>query len=445
MITVDRALILLPTGRPPGQDGGRASGRKLLGLTFLERAVLTAAGDGVKDFILVGESGRGWEAVAARLKQDRRVRNRALRLEFAGLAALKEVSPAGSDSRPFWLIRGDLVFETGLLARAAAAERGDDEALHLVLGGGSYSGVSLYPAAAFPELAAALAQPGRGIPAGDALPDLPGPLRSRRLDIDGSFCLRVDSPEATRKARRYLLNSARKPTDGFFSRNFNRHISLFLTRGFLKMGVHPAVLSVATLLIGLASGWFVSRGGYPAAALGGFLFDFASIFDGCDGENARLTFRTSKFGAFLDIGGDAVIFVLFFLCLPVGLYRGSRNPLWIYLGVLAVVSMGTFYLQLVRYMRKARLGSNIVAIAKDIEGSPGKPGFSSRLDAVASKLAFIYRRDFFSTGACVIVMAGGAHILMLVLAVFMPLESLYMFFFARRHLRHVAPPGPSGA
>lgn len=435
---VEQAVILLA---PDGPYGGPTPRRKLLGLTLLERAVLTAAGAGVKDFILAGGAGRGFEDAAARLGRDKRVRKRDLQLSFVALSDLPKAAREKRAGRPFWLIRGDLVFEAAVLTQAAAGQRGQNEALHLASGADSGSGISLYPAEAFTGLADALAAHGPDLPFGTDPPGIPG----RRLEIDGPFCLRVDSPGSYRKAVRLLLNTARKPTDGIFSRNFNRHISLFLTRGFLKLNVRPSVLSVVTLFIGLLSGWFVSRGGYPAAALGGFLFDFASIFDGCDGENARLTFRTSKFGAFLDIGGDAVIFVLFFLCLPVGLYRGSRNPLWLYLGALAVVSMGTFYLELVRYMRKARLGSNIVAVAKSIEGSAGRPGFGSRLDAVAAKIAFIYRRDFFSTVACLVVMAGGAHILMLALAVFMPLEAIYMFFFARRHLRHVPAAGRAGA
>jgi phosphatidylglycerophosphate synthase len=435
---VEQAVLLLPSD---GSYAGLKPRRKLLGLTLLERAVLTASGTGVKDFILAGEAGRGFEEDAVRLGRDKRVRKRGLRVEFVALPGLPKAARERGTGRPFWLIGGGLVFEAAFLTQAEALERGENKTLHLASGVEAYSGISLCPGSAFAGLADALAAGSPDIAATANPFGIPG----RPAPVDGPFCLRVDSPEAYRKARRLVLNTARKPKDGFISRHFNRHISLFLTRGFLKTGVHPSVLSLVTLAIGLASGWFISRGGYPAAALGGFLFDFASIFDGCDGEIARLTFRTSKFGGFLDIGGDAVIFVLFFLCLPVGLYRGSRDPLWIYLCVLALVSMGAFYLQLVRYMKKVRLGTYIQGVVESIEGSSGKPGFGSRLDALASKIAFIYRRDFFSTVAALVVMAGGAKVLMLVLAVLMPLEPVYMFFFARRHLRQAAPAEPARA
>jgi phosphatidylglycerophosphate synthase len=299
--------------------------------------------------------------------------------------------------------------------------------------------LSLCPAAVFPRLAETLAA--RGVDPEDAglLDEIRGPAPLRSVEASARFCLEVTDRASYRTAERRLLDTARKPTDGFISRNFNRRISLWLTRQFLKTAIAPSIQSIATLLVGLASGWFISRGGYGPSALGAFLFDFASIFDGCDGENARLTYRTSKFGGFLDIGGDAVIFVLFFVCLPIGLYRESGRPIWLALGSLALVSMGLFYAQLVAHMKRAKLGNNIVAIAKDIEASAGKPGFASRLDAAASRIAFIYRRDFFSTAACVIVLAGGAKILMAVLAFFLPVEAAYMFFFSRRKL---GPPPP---
>lgn len=435
---VERAVILLP---PDGSYGGRNSRRKILGLTLLERAVLTASGAGARDFILTGEAGRGHEETADRLGRDKRVRKRGLRVEFTALPDLAKTAREPGADRPFWLIGGDLVFEAAFLTQAEARERGGNETIHLASGDGAYSGISLFPGPALAGLAKALDPPGLEA----AAPGSPFGMPGRTAAIDGPFCLRVDSPEDLRKARRLVLNTARKPGDGVISRHFNRPISLFLTRGFIKTGVHPSVLSVLTLAIGLASGWFVSRGGYPAAVLGGFLFDFASIFDGCDGEIARLTFRTSKFGGFLDVAGDAATFVLFFLCLPLGLYRASRNPLWIRLGVLALISMGAFYLQLVRFMRKGRKGTRVQVVVENIEAHSAKPGLGGRLDALASKVAFIYRRDFFSTVAALVVMAGGARYLMLVLAVLMPLEPVYMFFFARRHLGPAAPAGPARA
>jgi hypothetical protein len=79
-------------------------------------------------------------------------------------------------------------------------------------------------------------------------------------------------------------------------------------------------------------------------------------------------------------------------------------------------------------------------VVKDIEGTAGRPGFSGRLNRVAAKIAFIYRRDFFSMASFIAIAVGGAGVLMWVLGVLIPLEPVYMHFFSRRRLR--AAPGP---
>lgn len=429
MSPVGQAVILLPGRAAEGSGAAGSPLRRLLGLTLVERAVLAAAESGVKDFLFVGQSGAGWENVTARISRDRRVVARSLRLQFLPVAGLKAAMREGKWDRPFWLLRGNLVFDPGLPAAAASAERGEDEVLRIP------GGLALCPASAFPRLAGVLEASGAPPPEAGALDGMSDPAACRTFEPGRRFCLEVSDRTSFRTAERRLLDTARKPTDGFFSQHFNRHISLFLTRQFLRVGIAPLPLSVVTLLIGLASGWFISRGGYWPSALGAFLFDFASIFDGCDGENARLTYRTSKFGGFFDITCDAAIFVLFFLCLPVGLYRASHRAVWIYLGLLAMLAMGLFYAQLVRYMKRAQFGNNIVAIAKEIEGGGTNPGFIGRLHAIAAKVAFVYRRDFFSTAASLIILAGGAGVLMGLLGVFMPLQAFYMFLFSRRRPR----------
>jgi phosphatidylglycerophosphate synthase len=197
-------------------------------------------------------------------------------------------------------------------------------------------------------------------------------------------------------------------------------------------------ISVVVLAVGLLSGWLEGRGGYRNALLGALFFELASIIDGCDGENARLTFRGSKFGGTFDITGDAATFVFFFLNLPIGLYKSTRADLWLVLGAVSFLSMFLFYLQVGRYTRRTGIGNNIVAIVKDIEKSGDQPGFVGMVDRIAAKIAPVYRRDFFATWAFIFIALGGAPVFMLIIAVLSPVETTYMFFYSRRRLRQAA-------
>ncbi len=426
---IDQALVLIaPEGRP---------GKRVLGLDPLERALLTASQAGVTDFILVGPDGADGETVLASLRKDKRFQDRDIRPEYVPLSGLAELGRKGRVRDRFWLMEEALVFSPEIMERALRASSGGKTDLFVVNrrdsgGVGEYAGLALLSAEALATLADAVRARGASV----ELPVAVIPA-SRRVAFDAApdFCETASSREAVKRAGRYLIGTARKPTDGFFSKNFNRHISTFLTRQLLKLDVTPMQISVVVLAVGLLSGWLEGRGGYRFAFLGALFFELASIIDGCDGENARLTFRGSKFGGTFDITGDAATFVFFFLNLPIGLYKSTRNDLWLVLGAVSFLSMFLFYLQVGRYTRRTGIGNNIVAIVKDIEKNGSQPGFTGIVDRLAAKIAPVYRRDFFATWAFIFIALKGAPVFMLIIAVLSPVETAYMFFYSRRRLR----------
>ena len=428
---IDQAVI-------PISAEGR-SGKRLLGLELLERVLLTASQAGVSHFFLTGADEAEGAAILAALARDKRFRERDIRPEFIPLSALAGLVRQGRIGEGFWLLAEDLVFAPAVMERAARIRLTGKSGLAVVNHGGTdgaaaYAGLALLPASALEGLARALAEPGTS----GELPEEAAP-RDRRVEMEArpDFCERAASRDSMRRARRYLIGTARKPTDGFFSRNFNRYISTFLTRQLLKLDVTPVQISFVVLAVGLLSGWIEGRGGYRNALVGALLFELASIIDGCDGENARLTFRGSKLGGTLDITGDAATFVFFFLNLPIGLYRSTRSDLWLVLGAVSFLSMFLFYLQVGKYTKRTGIGNNIIAIVKDIEKGTGQPGLAGMFDRLAAWIAPVFRRDFFATGALVFIALGGAPLLMLVIAILSPLETVYMFFYARRRLREV--------
>ncbi len=96
-----------------------------------------------------------------------------------------------------------------------------------------------------------------------------------------------------------------KPTDGPVSRYINRRISLIITCFLINHGFKPSPnkITLFTAFTGLLSAIIV----YLNPLIGGLFVEFASIIDGVDGEIARLTGKTSKYGAFLDSMLDRLV------------------------------------------------------------------------------------------------------------------------------------------
>jgi phosphatidylglycerophosphate synthase len=94
-----------------------------------------------------------------------------------------------------------------------------------------------------------------------------------------------------------------KTTDGGFRllpknvRTASLAIVRSTARPFVRLGISPDALSIIGLCAGAGAGLLIWRG-HPLWALGAGLA--AGVLDLLDGEVARLTGRTSDFGAFLD-------------------------------------------------------------------------------------------------------------------------------------------------
>ncbi len=138
------------------------------------------------------------------------------------------------------------------------------------------------------------------------------------VDLAGSFWIDVDTPEDARRAERSIVSrAAAKPPDGVVSRRLNRPLSRLISLFLIRWGVSPTVVTLAAFATVVAAAAVVALGSRSAAALvlGGVLVQLASVVDGCDGEVARATLRTSRLGAVLDsvldrLGDVAVLFAL---------------------------------------------------------------------------------------------------------------------------------------
>lgn len=220
----------------------------------------------------------------------------------------------------------------------------------------------------------------------------------RAAGIGGLFWLDVDTPAARRYAEDALFERLGKPTDGFVSRNFNRKVSTRISRLLVHTPVTPNQISVATMLITFLSAWWMASGEYLYLALGGLLFQFASVVDGCDGEIAKLKFMSSPRGEWIDTLADNVSYLVFFSGVTYGMYALTRETYVLMLGVagIAVDILGVSLISL--YLQNVGSGSIAtfnMAFAEEVPEE--RRGWAYRF---CCSLKFACRRDFFATLFC---------------------------------------------
>ena len=162
--------------------------------------------------------------------------------------------------------------------------------------------------------------------------------RAKAVDINGHFWIDVDDPAAVRRAENALLTDlGDKPNDGPVSRHLNRPLSVRISRRLVNYGITPNQISLFSFLCSVLVAGLFALGGYPALLLGGFLAQFASVFDGCDGEVARLKFQTSPYGGWLDAVLDRYADALLLFGLTWHAYADKTDSLILLTGFLAII------------------------------------------------------------------------------------------------------------
>lgn len=167
---------------------------------------------------------------------------------------------------------------------------------------------------------------------------------ARTVSIGDNFWIDVDDPKAFKKAEKVLLKKLRteKHNDGPVARYLNRPLSIAMSRFLVRTRITPNQISIFSFFVSLVGAGLFFIGGRNQLILGGFLAQFASVVDGCDGEVARLKFQSSQYGAWLDAVLDryADAFLLFGLTWYEFQANANENILWI--GFLAII--GSFML-----------------------------------------------------------------------------------------------------
>ncbi|HEY7498594.1 MAG TPA: lysylphosphatidylglycerol synthase domain-containing protein [Vicinamibacterales bacterium] len=166
---------------------------------------------------------------------------------------------------------------------------------------------------------------------------IPSPAYLNALDRGGdrareSWSASVTSAESLAIAERRLRESIFKPTDGPLAR-FNRRLSIPLSVALIRwtrMSAHA--MSAFVIALGLFAGWLFSRGTYTMGVLAAIVSLAASVLDGCDGELARLQYKESALGCWIDTLGDYTYYVAIFAGLTIGAVHQTGSAILWWLG-----------------------------------------------------------------------------------------------------------------
>ena len=147
-----------------------------------------------------------------------------------------------------------------------------------------------------------------------------------------------DAPSAHR-AEAALWASLTSSTDGKVDVYFNRPVGRYLSKLLIHTPITPNQISILSMLIGLAAAWYFQTGVYAATILGAVLLQVSAIVDCVDGDIARILFKESPLGKWLDITADQIVHLAVFAGIAVGLARQNSDAPELALGISAVVGV----------------------------------------------------------------------------------------------------------
>jgi CDP-L-myo-inositol myo-inositolphosphotransferase len=227
---------------------------------------------------------------------------------------------------------------------------------------------------------------------------------------DPGAALRLDAPGAAMT----ILRGTVKPLDGPVSRMINRPISRRMSHLLLRFpGSRPSQATVGTaILAAVMFAALVIGPGVWGLALGGFLYQFASVFDGVDGEMARATFRSSKSGAMLDSLIDAATNLLFILGLVI--HAQYYGPSWAFYAGIWVLLMLPVGLAIIGTHAMRTGGALSFDLLKEGRMDPVSSGGGARIIQV---LTFLACRDVYALIFSALAVAGQAALILSAYAV----------------------------
>jgi len=184
----------------------------------------------------------------------------------------------------------------------------------------------------------------------------------------GKVAVLVTDATSVREAEHRLWVSLATSADGIVDRFVNRPLGRYLSKILVHTPFSPNQVSVVSTLVGILSGWFFA-GGY--FILGALLLQLSAIIDCVDGDLARVLYKESRLGKWLDLVGDQFVHIAVFAGIGFGLASSDPASPALALGISAVLGVIISFAAIVRLMQRKNGGRSSV-LAKLIDAATNR-------------------------------------------------------------------------
>lgn len=365
----------------------------LMGLSIIERVILTAKSSGIEDFYVVtGYKGEKVRPFLDRVAQRRNIKiTHIINDEWQGGNGLSVLKAKKILKENFILLMGDHIFDEDILKRLKNMHVKDGEVIIAVdsnidsnnlvdindvtkvsVSNGQvidigknitqYSaydtGIFLCSPAIFTAIESSIMHYNDSSLSG-GIKILSKERKVKVFDIKkDNFWIDIDDERSFQKAERCLMNKLKKPTDGPVSRYFNRPLSIRITKYLVRTNITPNQVSFFSFILSLGAATLFFLNGYTPLLIGGILAQISSIIDGCDGEVARLKYSESDFGGWFDAVLDRYADAFMLFGLTYHAFVPGGNIFYLVTGFLAIIGsfMNSYTADKYDGLMKKRLG-----------------------------------------------------------------------------------------
>lgn len=132
-------------------------------------------------------------------------------------------------------------------------------------------------------------------------------------------------------------------SNGGQHRFWDQHLAALLIRPLVGTPATPNQVTALSLIVGLAAGLLFAVGA-PAYHWGAGLFMASALLDHCDGELARATETSSRFGHLFDVATGGLVHVALYAGIGIGLRHGALGGWAPVMGIVVGATVASIFI-----------------------------------------------------------------------------------------------------